>query len=579
MENVILHVNNLTVSFGKEKNRTVAVDNISFKLNTGEILGIVGESGSGKSVTSLSIMNLIQSPPGNIDSGKILYQYNNDLVDLLDLNEKNLCSLRGNEIAMVFQEPMTSLNPSHKCGKQVAESLFIHKNFNEKEAHKEVIRLFEKVKLPDPNRIYNSYPHQLSGGQIQRVMIAMAICCQPAILIADEPTTALDVTVQKSILGLIKEIKQELNSSIIFISHDLGVIKEIADKVIVMQKGKIVEEGYVNVIFNSPVHPYTRGLLACRPPLKDKMRRLPTVEDFLNKNNQEQKLFLKSLVIGNDYHKKRIVAINNSEILLEVVNAKKYYPAIKNWYGKALSYTKAVNGVNLKVRKGEVLGLVGESGCGKSTLGKCILKLEQLDEGKVFYEGKDLNNHSSSELKNLRQKIQIIFQDPYSSLNPRMKIGKAIVEPMVVHKLYGNMDARKEKAIELMEMVGLSADHYNRYPHEFSGGQRQRICIARSLSLQPQFLLCDESVSALDVSVQAQVLNLLSDLKEKYDLSLIFISHDLSVIKHISDYIAVMKEGKIVEYGVGESIFNNPKEKYTQQLIEALPSKDFSYKF
>jgi peptide/nickel transport system ATP-binding protein len=581
---ILLEINNLTVRFQTEDGLITAINNISFKLHRGETVGIVGESGSGKSVTSLSIMRLLNEPPANIAGGEILYhKENDDVVNLLALSEEDMRQYRGNEIAMIFQEPMTSLNPVHRCGAQVMEAILNHQNVSKSDARKQTIALFEKVKLPDPERAFTSYPHQLSGGQKQRVMIAMSLSCNPSVLIADEPTTALDVTVQKRILDLMKDLQRESDNAVMFITHDLGVIADIADRVIVMYKGNIVEEGNVQDIFKNPKHPYTKSLLACRPPLEGRLRRLPIVSDFMDvERNDAGEMLIKekdnsignilaSVKIPQAEIDERAQNLMTQEPLLQVKNLKTYYPSKRNFWGKPIEYVKAVDDVSFDVYPGETLGLVGESGCGKTTLGRTILRLSPATEGSILYKGQDLTNLKDDSLKELRRDIQIIFQDPYSSLNPRMTVGSAILEPMQVHGLYENDKERKEKVIELLETVSLDGSHFNRYPHEFSGGQRQRICIARALALNPKFIICDESVSALDVSVQAQVLNLLIDLRQKRNFTCIFISHDLSVVKFISDRMVVMNKGKIEEMGFSDEIYNNPKKEYTQKLIEAIP--------
>jgi peptide/nickel transport system ATP-binding protein len=581
---LLLEVKDLTVRFQTEDGLITAINNISFKLHRGETVGIVGESGSGKSVTSLSIMRLLNEPPANIAGGEILYYTEGgDVVNLLTLSEEEMRHYRGNEIAMIFQEPMTSLNPVHRCGAQVMEAILNHQRISKAEARNQTIALFEKVKLPDPERAFTSYPHQLSGGQKQRVMIAMSLSCNPSVLIADEPTTALDVTVQKRILDLMKDLQRESDTAVMFITHDLGVIADIADRVIVMYKGKIVEEGKVQDIFKNPKHPYTKSLLACRPPLEGRLRRLPIVSDFMEveKNEAGETIIkekansignvLASVKIPQSEIDERAQNLMLNEPLLQVKNLKTYYPSKRNFWGKPIEFVKAVDDVSFDVYSGETLGLVGESGCGKTTLGRTILRLSPATEGSILYKGQDLTNLKDDSLKELRRDIQIIFQDPYSSLNPRMTVGSAILEPMQVHGLYENDKERKEKVIELLETVSLDISHFNRYPHEFSGGQRQRICIARALALNPKFIICDESVSALDVSVQAQVLNLLIDLRQKRNFTCIFISHDLSVVKFISDRMVVMNKGKIEEMGFSDEIYNNPKKEYTQKLIEAIP--------
>ena len=580
----LLEVIDLQTHFSTEEGIVKAVDKISFTLYRGETLGIVGESGSGKSVTSLSIMQLVAQPPGKIVGGKILYYpKGKGEIDLLQLTDKEMQHYRGNELAMIFQEPMTSLNPVFRCGDQVAEAIILHQKLSKAEAKKLTIQLFEKVQLPDPERILNAYPHQLSGGQKQRVMIAMAMSCNPDVLIADEPTTALDVTVQKAIIDLMNDLKREINASIIFITHDLGVISEIADHVIVMFKGKIVEQGDIGSIFLNPQHPYTKGLLACRPPLDFRLEKLPVVSDFMDfgKNENGEIIItekIKNIEEVKESNKidlatraKRQEFLPTQKPILEVKNLQTWFPAKKNFFGKTTDWVKAVNDVSFKVYPGETLGLVGESGCGKTTLGRTILRLVEPKSGEIIFDGKNIMDLPRKEMRNLRKDMQIIFQDPYSSLNPRMTIGNAIMEPMEVHKILANDEERKAKVIELLETVSLEAKHFNRYPHEFSGGQRQRICIARALALNPKFIICDESVSALDVSVQAQVLNLLMELREKFQFTYIFISHDLSVVKFMSDRMIVMNKGKIEEMGDADEIYNHPKTIYTRNLIEAIP--------
>jgi len=467
---------------------------------------------------------------------------------------------------MIFQESMSALNPVMRCGEQVAEAIRLHLSKDQSAAKKNVLELFEKVQLPDPERIYSDYPHELSGGQMQRVMIAMAISCSPDLLIADEPTTALDVTVQKSILKLIADLKTKSNSAVLFITHDLGVVAEVADRIAVMYLGKIVEEGPVEQIFKSPKHPYTKSLLACRPPLDRKVRRLPTVADFINADSQyEEEIWDVSSL------NKRRAFLELQENLLEVQNLGVRFVGKKNWYGKPLDYIEAVKDVSFVLKKGETLGLVGESGSGKTTLSHAILKLTSAYKGKVIFEGKNILELDAEELRLWRKGFQIIFQDPASALNPRMTVGRAIVEPMSVHGIYNSKAERVESALSLLEKVGLKKEHFDRYPHEFSGGQKQRICIARALALKPKFIICDESVSALDVSVQAQVLNLLLDLQEEFELTYIFISHDLSVVQMMSDRILVMNNGEVVEEGYPEDILNAPREPYTQRLIDAIP--------
>ncbi len=577
--NLLIEVKNLVTEFNTESGVVKAVNNVSFDIHKKEIIGIVGESGSGKSVTSLSIMRLIPNPPGKISQGQIIYHGENGVVDLVGLDESQMRKYRGNEISMIFQEPMTSLNPVFTCGEQVMEAILLHQKVDKDKAKELTLSLFEQVKLPNPQRVLHAYPHELSGGQKQRVMIAMAMSCKPKILIADEPTTALDVTVQKTILELIKELSEETGMSTIFITHDLGVIAEIADRVVVMYKGKIVEQGLVNDIFTHPQHPYTKGLLACRPPLDKRLSRLPVIADFMDEGadgsiHEKQtdiKKVIDDVVVSPEATKERYNSLLLQEPILKVQNVQTWFPSKTNVFGKPLEYVKAVDDVSFDVYPSETLGLVGESGCGKTTLGRTILRLIPHTGGKVFFGGKDLFALSEKEMMKQREHLQIIFQDPYSSLNPRLTIGNAIMEPMQVHNKYANDKERKEKSIDLLEKVNLLPEHFNRYPHEFSGGQRQRICIARALALSPKFIICDESVSALDVSVQAQVLNLLIQLRKEFGFTYIIISHDLSVVKFMSDRMVVMNKGKIEEMGVADEIYNNPQREYTQKLIAAIP--------
>lgn len=576
----LLEVKNLVTQFKTEDEYINAVNDISFTLHKGETIGIVGESGSGKSVTSLSIMQLIPNPPGKVVGGEIIYHTKDGKqVDLVKTKKDEMRDYRGNEIAMIFQEPMTSLNPVIKCGDQVMESILLHQKVTKKEAREKTLQLFNEVQLPTPELVLNKYPHQLSGGQKQRVMIAMAMSCNPNILIADEPTTALDVTVQKTILDLMQKLQQEHHMGILFITHDLGVIAELADRVVVMYKGKIVEQGSVLQIFSNPQHPYTKSLLACRPPLERRLKRLPVVSDFMKVNEVGEivelektlKETLQNVTVSREERKQNHIELYQRNKILEVKNLKTWFPAKKTLFGKTLTYTKAVDDVSFDVYEGETLGLVGESGCGKTTLGRSILKLADSHEGQILFEGKDLRAMKESEYRQYRRHMQIIFQDPYSSLNPRITIGDAIMEPMKVHGIFATSKERRDRVYDLLKKVGLEEKHFNRYPHEFSGGQRQRICIARALGLNPKFIICDESVSALDVSVQAQVLNLLNDLKKEFKFTYIFISHDLSVVKFMSDRMVVMQQGKIEEIGDADDIYNHPKSEYTQKLINAIP--------
>jgi peptide/nickel transport system ATP-binding protein len=575
--NPLLTINSLSIAFGKNEAEEKVVDGLSFSLERGKTLGIVGESGSGKSITSLCTMGLLH-PSARILEGEIFFEKDkNQSINLLELDDSQMQKIRGKEIAMIFQEPMTSLNPVLKCGEQVAEAIRLHQKKDRKAAYQEVIRWFEEVKLPRAEQIYNAYPHQLSGGQKQRVMIAMAMCCEPKLLIADEPTTALDVTVQKQILKLIKQLQQKHEMAVIFITHDLGVVAEVADEVLVMQKGKKVESGTTEKIFSAAEHPYTKGLIACRPPTEFRLKRLPIIQDFLQLGNQTVASFIEPLKISVSERQEQLKLLMQEKAVLEVRDLKTHFPIKKGVFRKTVDWVKAVDGVSFDVKKGETLGLVGESGCGKTTLGRSILNLITPTSGDVIFEGTKLTDISSEQLRKYRKEIQLIFQDPYSSLNPKMRIGAAILEPMQVHKVEKSDKIRKEKVIELMETVGLQADQFNRYPHEFSGGQRQRICIARALALSPKFIICDESVSALDVSVQAQVLNLLNDLKNQFGFTYIFISHDLSVVKYMSDRMIVMQNGKIVESGLADEVYNNPQKAYTQELIDSIPKIKTEY--
>ncbi len=577
---ILLEVKNLVTEFKSDGELMKAVNDVSFTLHKGETIGIVGESGSGKSVTSLSIMQLIPNPPGYVSGGEILYHSKEKgTVNLRNLDPKEMRSFRGNEIAMIFQEPMTSLNPVYTCGDQVMEAILLHQKITKKEARKKTIKLFEQVQLPDPERVFKVYPHQISGGQKQRVMIAMAMSCNPRILIADEPTTALDVTVQKTILDLMLQLQREQDMGIMFITHDLGVIAELADTVMVMYKGKVVEQGPVLEIFSNPKHPYTKSLLACRPPLDRRIMRLPVSSDFMKTDEQGFMVeipktvseAINSVIITKEQRAEEHKELYSRSKILELEHIKTYFPKTKSLFGKTKEWVKAVDDVSLDVYEGETLGLVGESGCGKTTLGRTILRLNEPTEGKIYFQRNDLLKLNATDMRYLRKDMQIIFQDPYSSLNPRITIGEALIEPMQIHNLHDNNRQRKEKVMELLKKVGLEEKQFGRYPHEFSGGQRQRVCIARALSLNPKFIICDESVSALDVSVQAQVLNLLNDLKREFKFTYIFISHDLSVVKFMSDRMVVMNQGKIEEMGDADSIYLNPQSDYTKKLISSIP--------
>ncbi|KAA3624569.1 MAG: ABC transporter ATP-binding protein [Flavobacterium sp.] len=554
----LLEVKDLKVSFGKAKNAVEVIHSVSFGLSENEILGIVGESGSGKSVTSLAIAGLLPKKTSHIE-GSIQFQGK----ELLQLKPSEFQKIRGREIAMIFQEPMSALNPSLRCGYQVSEILKHHLKYSNSEAKKETLKLFERVKLPRPAELYNRYPHQISGGQMQRVMIAMAIACKPKLLIADEPTTALDVTVQKEIMQLLKDLQQETGMSLLFISHDLSLVSEIADKVLVMFRGDIVEQGSVYQIFKTPQHSYTRALLAARPVLDKRLAKLPTIASLENKNFQAREITAQQRALR---HKD----LYTKAPLLEVKNVKKEFYSSGGWF-RPKRVTRAVDDVSFSVFEGETLGLVGESGCGKSTLGRAIMLLDKPTSGTIKYRGRRLNDLSKGEERNLRKEIQLIFQDPFASLNPRLPIGQALVEPMKVHKIGNSKKDREERARELLERVGLDASYYNRYPHELSGGQRQRVGIARTIALGPKLVICDESVSALDISVQAQVLNLLNELKEDFGFTYIFISHDLAVVKYMSDQLLVMNSGKIEEMGDADEIYANPTREYTRKLIDAIP--------
>ncbi|WP_179334053.1 ABC transporter ATP-binding protein [Winogradskyella costae] len=555
----LIDVNKINISFFKDKVEKQIIKNISFRINKNEIVAVVGESGSGKSISSLALMGLLPKQVSKITSGSIEFRGKN----IVDLSEKEFQTLRGKEISMIFQEPMSSLNPSMRCGEQVDEILKQHFKLSTSEIKAEVLNLFEKVKLPNPERIYKAYPHEISGGQKQRVMIAMAIACKPKLLIADEPTTALDVTVQKEILELLKTIQTETKMSVLFISHDLSLVSELADRVLVMYRGEIVEQGTTDIIFNNPKHNYTKALISARPSTKFRLKQLPTISDFMT--DKVSTAIVSDLERAENHEK-----LYAQKPLLEVVDVEKTYFSKTGWFSKDQSFN-AIDGVSFKVYPGETIGLVGESGCGKSTLGNAILQLDKVTAGHILYKGKDITNLGRSNMRALRKDIQIIFQDPFASLNPRLTVGNAILEPMIVHKIGTSNKARKQKVIAILEKVGLDATAFDRYPHEFSGGQRQRVGIARTIALEPQLIVCDESVSALDISVQAQVLNLLNDLKAQFGFTYIFISHDLAVVKYMADQLLVMNKGKIEEMGDADLIYASPKQAYTKKLIHAIP--------
>ena len=567
----LLAIRNLKVSFIHEGKWIEAVHGIDLDVFAGRTLGLVGESGSGKSVSSLSVMRLLNEKQSRIEADSIQIEGE----EIKDFTEKQMAEVRGKRIAMIFQEPMTSLNPVYKCGYQVSEIILQHETVSKTEAKQRVINLFKQVMLPRPEAIYNSYPHELSGGQKQRVMIAMAIACNPKLLIADEPTTALDVTVQLEILKLLRKLQTDTGMGMIFITHDLGVVAEIADDVAVMHNGEILECGTVQQILNQPRHPYTQGLLACRPPMDVRLKRLPIVKEFLDglwKGGKEQ--ILHDLQITDTQRQDHLRQLYSKQPLLKVEGLKTWYPLRKGIFNRVYGHVKAVDDVTFEVYEGETLGLVGESGCGKTTLGRSILRLAEPTDGKIWFDGIEVTALKGQTLRDFRKQAQIVFQDPYSSLNPRLTIGEAIAEPMRVHGIETNSGKLREAVCDMLEQVGLQAEHYDRYPHEFSGGQRQRICIARALAVNPRLVICDESVSALDVSVQAQVLNLLNRLKEERQLTYIFISHDLSVVRFMSDRVVVMYNGKPVETNDADILFEHPQNDYTKKLIAALPGRN-----
>ena len=568
MPQPILEIKNLKIEFLSDDLWREVVHGIDFEVYAGRTLGIVGESGSGKSVSNLSVMHLLNSKKSRVKADAMLL----DGMDIKDFNEKQMAEVRGKRIAMIFQEPMTSLNPVYRCGYQVSEMIRQHEKVTHKSARDRAISLFRQVMLPRPEAIYDSYPHEVSGGQKQRVMIAMAIACNPQILIADEPTTALDVTVQKEILKLLKKLQQNTGMGMVFITHDLGVVSEIADDVVVMHNGEILERGSVEQELRNPQHPYTQGLLACRPPMKLRLRKLPIVKEFLDgfwSGGKEQ--ILKELQITDEERQRHLKTLYSRDPILKVEHLQTWYPLKKGVFGHIYDHVKAVDDVSLEVFEGETLGLVGESGCGKTTLGRSILRLQEPTGGKVWFDGVEVTALNAKALRDFRKQVQIVFQDPYSSLNPRIRIGEAIAEPLKIHGIETDRKKSRQIVCDLLEQVGLEAVHYDRYPHEFSGGQRQRICIARALAVNPRLVICDESVSALDVSVQAQVLNLLNRLKEERHLTYIFISHDLSVVRFMSDRVLVMYNGKPVEYNDADELFDHPQNDYTKKLISALP--------
>ncbi len=575
----LLDVKNLKTYFHTRAGTTRAVDDVSFSIDTKEIVGVVGESGSGKSVTCHTLLGLLPQPPAKVEGGSVTF----DGQELIGLPPPLLRAIRGKRISMIFQDPMSCLNPYLRIVDQVAEPILIHEGVTKDEAEGRAIEMMKKVGIRDAEQRAHSYPHEFSGGMRQRVMIAMSLVTNPDLLLADEPTTALDVTVQARILEILRELRDDLGIAVLFVTHDLGVVANVADRVVVMYRGKIVEQGKVRDIFQNPSHPYVKGLLACRPTLDTKYRTLPTVDDFLKTEDGKDG---SSVLSERPDAKERLAALekeqspdnrdeDSPEVLLEVKGLGVHFHSGGGFLGTPRETIIAVDDVDLIIPKGRTLGLVGESGCGKTTLGRAILRLQHPTTGSVQYDGTELIGLTQSDMLDYRKRMQIIFQDPYASLNPRQTIEQTLIEPMLVHKIGSSRADRRERVVSLLEEVGLEAEYLLRYPHEFSGGQRQRLCVARALAVEPEFVVCDECVSAMDVSVQAQVLNLLRELQDKRNLTYLFISHDLSVVKFMSDDIAVMKQGRIEEFGSANDIYENPQSDYTRELLDAVPRADF----
>ncbi|MBX2979389.1 MAG: ABC transporter ATP-binding protein [Flavobacteriales bacterium] len=565
---ILLEVRDLSVHFGE----SAVVDRVSFTLHSGRCIGLVGASGSGKSVTSLALLGLLDKRHARV-SGSALLHVNGSVVDLLALDDEALRRHRGKDLAMVFQEPMTALNPVYSVGAQVAEAIILHQQVDAEKARARVVELFREVQLPDPERLYDRYPHQLSGGQKQRVVIALALSCDPRVLICDEPTTALDVLVQREVLDLLRKLQRERRMGMLFITHDLGVVREVADSALVMHRGRVVEQASVQQLFNNPQHPYTQGLIACRPNPAQHPVRLPTVDEFLNAAQEDTAGLPTKRELSPNQRAEHLRTLMQQEPLLRVEGLNKRYPGARSLFRKAAADAHILHDLSFSVYPGETLGLVGGSGSGKTTLGRSILRLIEPSSGHVYYRGRDLPSLSNTEMRQLRRELQIVFQDPYSALNPRLAVGRAILEAMRVHGIGANDTARRARIHALLERVGLEAAHFDRFPHQFSGGQRQRIVIARAIALEPRLVICDESVAALDVSVQAQVLNLLNDLKDEHGLTYLFISHDLAVVKYFCDRVLVLEQGRQAELGPADAVYDDPQAPYTKRLVEAVPGR------